>query len=202
MRRRFRAACITLFCLGAGACSWPEADPALRYEHWLHAGHQSEVAAYVEYLRKAQVDGIVPAPALLRSGRRWRRCGFDEFAVPPRTHWPAMTSTLKLVAELQGAGILTQSEVASAWRSRAFNQCEGGSPMSRHLDNNALDFDLAQAADVEALCGYWRRQGRAKRFGLGFYSPRAIHVDTAGFRTWGTDHHRGTSLCERPAPAR
>ena len=39
------------------------------------------------------------------------------------------------------------------------------------------------------------RHGAEHRFGLGFYSPTRIHVDTAGFRTWGRDYTRRTSLC-------
>lgn len=109
-----------------------------------------------------------------------------------------MKPTLKLTAELKAAGILTTAKVASAWRSATFNQCEGGSPGSRHLANNALDFDIAgQGIDVRVLCRYWRKHGAASRFGLGFYSPGKIHVDTSGFRTWGSNHHRDTSLCAR-----
>jgi uncharacterized protein YcbK (DUF882 family) len=111
-----------------------------------------------------------------------------------------MTPTLQLVAELRATGVLSGERVASAWRSRELNDCEGGSSRSRHLENNALDFDVAGGADVVALCGFWRRHGVRHRFGLGFYSPTAIHVDTSGFRTWGHDRHRGTSLCERNAP--
>ena len=49
--------------------------------------------------------------------------------------------------------------------------------------------------DVRRLCAYWRTRGAARKFGLGFYSPTEIHVDTSGFRTWGEDYHRGSSLC-------
>jgi hypothetical protein len=193
--RWWRAGGIALPCLFAAACSSPAPDPASRYERWLQAGHRHEVAAYVAHLRKERLDAIVPPQQLLRSGRRWRRCGVDEFAVPPRANWTAMTPTLQLLADLQARGLLTQATVASAWRSPAFNACEGGSSMSRHLHNNALDLDVAHGVDIGALCGYWRRHGMARRFGLGFYSTGAIHVDTSGFRTWGHDHHRATSLC-------
>ena len=65
----------------------------------------------------------------------------------------------------------------------------------------AIDFDLPASADaVPRLCAFWRTHGPALKLGLGFYSPTTIHVDTAGFRTWGSDHHRATSLCVVSAP--
>lgn len=198
--RDARAGRLALLCLGVAACS-PSAPEPARYEQWLQAGHRDEAAAYVAYLHEQGLDAVVPPRQLLRSGRRWRWCGADEFAVPPRDQWAAMKPTLQLVADLQSRGIIAKATIASAWRNRAFNACEGGSSMSRHLHNNALDFDLAQEVDVRALCGYWRTHGDARKFGLGFYSTGAIHVDTSGFRTWGHDHHRGTSLCERAAIA-
>jgi hypothetical protein len=186
----------------AGCDLHPGPDSAQRYQQWLKSGHEAQVATYTAYLRDQGLEGIVPIPDLLRSGRRWRRCQAEEFSLPPHAQWSAMTPTLELVAELRAAGVLRGARVASAWRSREFNDCEGGSPRSRHLENSALDFDVIGGADVMVLCRYWRTQGAARRFGLGFYSPTAIHVDTSGFRTWGRDHHRGTSLCERAAPAR
>lgn len=192
-------ACVVL-CLGIAACS--ESDPALRYQRWLEMGHQREVEEYTRYLRTEHLDEVAPIAGLLRSGRRWRYCRTDEFAVPPRESWAAMKPTLALVTELRAAGILGDVQIASAWRSPAFNKCEGGSTRSRHLDNNALDFDVAGHVDVARLCDYWRKHGAARRFGLGFYSPGEIHVDTTGFRTWGHDYHRGTSLCENTPPAR
>ncbi|WP_460734908.1 D-Ala-D-Ala carboxypeptidase family metallohydrolase [Lysobacter tyrosinilyticus] len=110
-----------------------------------------------------------------------------------------MKPTLQLVADLRATGILKDVVVASAWRSPSFNRCEGGSSASRHLTNNALDFDIRGTLDVIGLCAYWRTHGAARKFGLGFYSPTEIHVDTSGFRTWGYDYHRATSLC---TPAR
>lgn len=35
----------------------------------------------------------------------------------------------------------------------------------------------------------------ALAMGLGFYTPTKIHIDTSGYRTWGNDYRRGTSLC-------
>lgn len=76
------------------------------------------------------------------------------------------------------------------------NHCAGGATSSRHLQNNAIDFDLPERpGHVAALCAWWRTHGPKTRMGLGFYTPAAIHIDTSGFRTWGTDRTRRTSLC-------
>jgi len=200
LARAFGLVLLALVVASCGTRSVP--GPAERYRQWLRAGHEAEVAAYAAYLRDQGAGNVLPLPELLRSGRRWHGCRTEEFSVPPRAQWPAMPSTLKLVAELRSTGMLEEARVASAWREPGFNRCEGGSSRSQHLENNALDFDVADGVDVAALCGYWRRHGAARRFGLGFYSPGAIHVDTAGFRTWGRDHHRGTSLCEQHVPIR
>lgn len=186
-----------LLCLAAAACVRSESSTA-RYQRWLETGHRDEVSAYEAYLRENKLDRIVPLDGLLRSGRRWRRCGTDEFAVPPRPDWKSMEATLRLVNDLKVAGVLNRAQVASGWRDPVFNRCEGGNSQSRHLGNNALDFDIAGGgANVDALCAYWRRHGAAQRFGLGFYSRERIHVDTSGFRTWGRTHHSDSSLCVR-----
>lgn len=193
---------VALLCLGIVACSPPPESAERRYQHWLEAGHRAQAASYEAYLRAQGVDGILPLHGLLRSGRRWRLCGVDEFALPPHADWARMKPTLVLVADLRAAGILRNVTVASAWRSPAFNGCEGGSSASRHLTNNALDFDIHNSVDVRRLCAYWRTHGVARKFGLGFYSSTQIHVDTSGFRTWGHDHRRGSSLCMQATPPR
>ena len=105
--------------------------------------------------------------------------------------------TLRVVAQLQTMGIVTGANMRSGYRSPDVNECSGGSSRSRHVLNNALDFDLADDRYVTALCDFWRRQGPSLRMGLGFYTPTKIHIDTRAHRTWGSDHRRGTSLCVR-----
>ena len=134
--------------------------------------------------------------ALLRTSRRWRICLHDEFATPPPALQPNIESTLRVVARLHDAGLLDPALARSGWRGPRVNRCAGGASSSRHLQNNAIDFDLPERPDnVTALCAWWRTHGAKARMGLGFYTPTAIHIDTAGFRTWGSDRTRRTSLC-------
>lgn len=189
-------AVVCLLATSLIACAPKPQTREQRFANWLSAGHGAEVAAYHDYLRQYQLDGILPMSQLLRSARRWRRCGVDEFAVPPRSEWPSMRSTLELVHDLDRAGFLDGSEVASAYRDEALNRCEGGSRQSRHRTNNALDFDLAPGnRGIASLCAYWAAHGSMRKFGLGFYTGRKVHIDTSGFRTWGADHTRRSSLC-------
>lgn len=139
---------------------------------------------------------------LLRSGRRWRICGAPEFALPPKPAWPDTLRTLRLIGELRRAGLLDRAEITSGYRDPALNGCEGGSSRSRHVSGGAYDFDLAGDAPARELCGFWRRRGEATGFGLGFYDRRHLHIDSAGFRTWGGDYSRRTSLCLGSAQAR
>ena len=173
-------------------------DPRRRFQAWREA-HRAPVDAYARYLDAQGVGAIVPLPELLRTGRSWRKCG-DEFAVPPARMWHAMVPTLRLLADLRARGVLPGSvRIDSAWRDPAFNACAGGAPRSKHLFNGAVDLEWKAPPEAMArLCEAWEREGQARGWGLGFYSPTRLHLDTSGFRTWGTDHHYGTSLCFRP----
>lgn len=187
-----------VFSIGLLACS-PGLDPrpqSARYDHWLSQGGQVSMQRYRDYLARHGVADVLPMPQLLTSARRWRLCRASEFAVPPSSSWPSMVQTLQLVRDLQHARLLPAATVASGYRDERLNACEGGSSRSRHIVNSALDFDLStDPALTQRLCTFWRRHGARHRFGLGFYRPGQIHVDTAGFRTWGTTFRRDSSLC-------
>lgn len=195
----------------SAACTRSQPPTADAWRDWLaRDAHGAEVMAYAAYLRDAGVGEVVPMSALLRSSRRWRVCGHDAWAVPPRALWPELLPTLRLIARIETDTGIRLDAVRSGWRSEAVNRCARGAARSRHLQNLALDIDLATsppAATAHAaggsganstmtlICGFWRRHGAQASMGLGFYSPTHIHIDTAGFRTWGSDHRRGTSLC-------
>lgn len=198
MPRHRRAGACTLALLAA-ACTpgtTPESprDAAARFDAW-RAPHATEIAALDAHLASRGVAGVMPLHALLRTSRRWQACGHAEFAIPPRAHWDRIVPTLRVVRELRDAGVLDPALGRSAWRSPAMNTCAGGSTRSRHLTFQAFDFDLPDATRVARLCRFWRQRGPALGLGLGFYAPTLIHVDTTGYRTWGSDHRRGTSLC-------
>lgn len=177
------------------ACARPAPDAAQRHDRWRASAEAAGLVDYERTLADAGVGDVMPMRALLRSSRRWQACGAPEFLLPPPERAAAIVPTLRVARRLQAMGIVEADGVRSGYRSAALNRCSGGSGRSRHLLNNALDFDLADATRVAALCAFWRTEGPALAMGLGFYTPTKIHLDTGGYRTWGTDHRRGTSLC-------
>ena len=178
------------------SCAAPAPSPETRYQRWLAAGHRQDALHYRGYLQRESATDAVPMNALLRTSRRWRICLHDEFSIPPPELWRNMPPTLRVVRELRDARILDPALARSVYRDAEVNRCAGGSAGSKHRENRAIDFDLPPSPDnVARLCAFWRTRGPELKLGLGFYTPTAIHLDTAGFRTWGSDHHRSTSLC-------
>lgn len=165
------------------------------FAHW--AGDH-ETRAFRQMLVDARLYGVVPIHQLLRSASDWRLCRASPFAVAPSGQWPAVRSTLALIRTLEQQGILRQFEVVSAFREPKLNACAGGAVGSAHTRAFAVDLLLPDWADPNPLCTFWQQQGQAWNMGLGRYPSGRIHLDTAGYRTWGGDGSAGSSFCTRP----
>ncbi|NIE74094.1 DUF882 domain-containing protein [Pantoea sp. Ap-967] len=152
-----------------------------------------------EMLVQARLYGVVPIHQLLRSASDWKLCHASPFAVPPAANWPAVRSTLSLLAALGEQGILRQFEVVSAYRDPALNRCAGGAAGSAHTRAFAVDVLLPAWADPNPLCRFWQQHGQDWNMGLGRYPSGRIHIDTAGYRTWGGDGSSGSSFCSKPS---
>ena len=152
-----------------------------------------------EMLVDARLYGIVPIHQLLRSASDWRLCNASPFAIPPTRQWPAVRSTLQLIKTLADGGQLRQFEVVSAYRDPQLNVCAGGAVDSAHTRAFAVDVLLPDWADPNPLCRFWQQHGQQWNMGLGRYPSGRIHIDTAGYRTWGGDGSAGSSFCPRPA---
>ncbi|KHL75251.1 peptidase M15 [Pseudomonas putida] len=151
-----------------------------------------------EMLVDARLYGVVPIHQLLRSASDWRLCKASPFAVPPPGNWPAVRSTLALISTLEKQGILRQFEVVSAYRDPGLNRCAGGAVGSAHTRAFAVDVLLPAWADPNPLCRFWQQHGQAWGMGLGRYPTGRIHIDTAGYRTWGGDGSAASSFCSKP----
>jgi hypothetical protein len=103
-----------------------------------------------------------------------------------------------LIKTLDEQGILRQFEVVSAYRDPSLNACAGGAPSSAHMRAFAVDLLLPAWADPNPLCRFWQQHGQAWNMGLGRYPSGRIHIDTAGYRTWGGDGGAGSSFCSKP----
>ena len=164
------------------------------------------VREYEKFLARHDVAGIVPSFELLRSARDWQKCGSSEYAVPNRELWNNSLSTLRVFKYLIAAKVLTDFEVTSVYRDLPLNQCAGGASSSKHLFNSAIDFrigpEVPQPQDYAfientkfKLCQFWAQHGQSLNLGIGLYSSGQIHIDTQGYRTWGPDLTRNTSMC-------
>jgi hypothetical protein len=155
-----------------------------------------DAAGFTQMLADNQIDGIVPLYQLLRTASDWQACAAEPFSVPPPSLWPSVKSTLQLLKALSSEQILSEFEVVSAYRDPELNACAGGAPKSAHTRAFAVDLLIAAPDDAAArLCAFWKLQGARWNMGLSQYATGRIHIDTAGYRTWGDDFTNKTSFC-------
>lgn len=175
-----------------------DARSAAHFATW-RATREATVTPFAQHLAEAGLHAVVPLHELLRSASDWQRCDAEPFAVPPAAQWPAVLQVLRLLRQLRADGALGEFEVVSAYRDESLNRCAGGAPRSAHLRHFAVDLLPRHGTDpAAALCTFWRTQGAAWAMGLSRYPSGRIHVDTAGWRTWGADHRGGSAWCTAP----
>ena len=126
--------------------------------------------------------------------------------MPNRELWNNSLSTLRVFKYLIAAKVLTDFEVTSVYRDLPLNQCAGGAGGSKQVFNAALDFRIGSETPdhieqihieitIKKLCEFWIEQGEVLNMGLGVYASGQIHIDAAGYRTWGVDHRYSSSPC-------
>lgn len=186
---------LLLVILLPGCVFFKKPTDAERYAVWSKK-YGDEILAYQHFLDARAVGDIVPMFQVLKSARDWKRCKAEPFSMPPKELWPNIIPTLQVVKKFKSEGVLINPIAASVYRDPVLNVCVGGSPKSKHMQLNAIDFDIdATPESLETLCNAWRTQGPELKLGLGFYTPTRIHLDTLGYRSWGTDFTHKTSLC-------
>jgi uncharacterized protein YcbK (DUF882 family) len=154
------------------------------------------VDLFAGHLQAESVSEVIELHQLLRSASSWQQCNAEPFALPPREQWADVVSALRLVKELVTRGILGRFEVHSAYRNAELNECAGGAAESAHLRTFAVD--LVPLDDLDPgplLCRFWTEHGRSWNMGLGRYPSGRIHIDTSGYRTWGTDDTGKSAYC-------
>ncbi len=177
------------------------------YRSWISSGdNQTRAREYENFLERNNVGNLIPSFELLKTARDWEKCGRSQYMVPNRELWNNALPTIQVFKYLVAAKILTDFEVTSVYRDLPLNQCAGGASSSRHLFNSAIDFRIGpenpQPQDylyIEntkfRLCQFWSQYGQSLNMGLGLYASGQIHIDTQGYRTWGPDHTRASSMC-------
>lgn len=184
----------------------PKNMPA-SYRQWLITGdNQARAREYERFLEQNNVGNIIPSFELFKTARDWQKCGSPEYMVPNRELWANQLPTLKVFKYLVASKVLTDFEVTSVYRDLPLNQCAGGASSSRHLYNSAIDFrigpEFPHASDYQyiettkfKLCQFWTQYGQSLNMGIGLYASGQIHIDTQGFRTWGPNLTRHSSMC-------
>ncbi len=184
-----------LLCLSAFTAVAQETRDATSFALWKDK-NAAAVADFQAHLKSAELDSVVALHELLRTASAWQDCHAEPYAVPPRDQWPSVVSVLQLLKALTAQQILGSFVVHSAYRGPELNQCAGGAPKSAHLRSFAVDFVPLSAEDITSkMCKFWREHGREWQMGFSRYPSGRMHVDTAGYRTWGSDHSGKSAVC-------
>ena len=158
------------------------------------------VDSFAGYLQAQDLSDVIALHQLLRSASSWQECNAEPFAVPPQEQWAEVVTVLRLVKDLVARGILGRFEVHSAYRNAELNQCASGAAGSAHLHTFAVDLVPLEDIDPSSLlCRFWSEHGRTWNMGLGRYQSGRIHIDTSGYRTWGSDHAGKYAYCTSAA---
>jgi hypothetical protein len=168
------------------------------FRSWLRSGdHRAQAIHFQRYLARFGVEDVLPPQELLRTARDWRGCGMP-FEVPPPAYWTRIISTLRFIRD-EIRPRIGRVEAVSSYRNPHLNRCAAGAPKSAHVGFWGVDLvpatSISQQQLVARLCALHREKGRVAKFGLGFYGGLRFHVDTKGYRLWGSDNRTGTSPC-------
>ena len=202
-KRTLIAACAALAMLSTGTASAQSVAPGQSkadYLAWLAQSpdNREKVRSFRDFLAQNKVQDVVPVWQLVRTSSSWRQCSADRFEVAPAQQWSNIVTTLAFVKdEVQPA--IGEVEALSGFRNDHLNDCSNGKPASAHRMFFAMDLvpaaDIARGDMVAKLCTAHARSGAEYRTGLGFYSGSRFHVDSSGFRKWGSDGRGASSPC-------
>ena len=170
------------------------------YHAWLAQSpeNRESVRSFRDFLAAKQVQDVVPVWQLVRTSSSWRECSAGRFEVAPAQQWENIVTTLAFVKnEVEPA--IGDVEPLSAFRNEQLNGCSNGAPKSAHRMFFAMDLVPAAAIDrgemITQLCSAHAQRGPQYSTGLGFYSGMRFHVDSSGFRKWGSNGRGATSPC-------
>jgi hypothetical protein len=170
------------------------------YLAWLarDPGVRASVLSFKSYLHAAGVEDVVPTWQLVRTASMWRECAGPRFEVAPPAEWPHLAQTLGFV-RAHVEPVIGAVEAVSGYRSEGLNQCSGGARESAHRHFYALDLvpaaAIARQGLIASICRIHAWRGPQYDIGLGFYAGTRFHVDSKGFRKWGSDGKGATSPC-------
>ncbi len=203
MQQIIRIAALALAALFASpslASSPAEGQSKADYLAWLakSPAARAKVLGFKSFLDMKKVDGVIPTWQLVRTASMWRECNGPRFEVAPFTEWNHIAETLRFVAN-HVEPVIGEVEALSGYRNGDLNQCSGGAKASAHRHFFALDLtpvrDIGRSAMIRSLCRIHQWRGGGYGIGLGFYTGLRFHVDSKGFRKWGSNGRGETSPC-------
>jgi hypothetical protein len=170
------------------------------YHAWLAQAPENReaVLSFRTFLAEQGVDGVIPTWQLVRTSSAWKQCNAGRFEVAPAGQWSNIVRTLRFVKE-EVTPAIGEVEALSVFRNERLNSCSRGAKASAHRMFFAMDLvpasDISRSDMIRSLCAAHARSGRTFDAGLGFYSASRFHVDTSGYRKWGTDGRGASSPC-------
>jgi hypothetical protein len=195
----------------AVAKAMPPSPYPADFQAWLVANPDqvAQFEALKAYLTREGVADVLPLWQLVQTETQEAatKCEIAGYAVPPRTIWPTIVPTLRLVRD-EIVPLLGPVKVLSSFRTPGANKCSLGAPESPHKRYSALDLAMVdpipQKEMFAKLCKHWYGLSPSWGYGLGAYYVRGypaynqegrFHVDSLGRRTWGYSYGAYTSHC-------
>lgn len=200
LRRLGALLALALFAVPAAAQSVAEGQNRADYLAWLarEPAARAQVLSFKTFLEMKDVDEVVPVWQLVRTASMWRECSGPRFEVAPIAEWQHIAGTLSYVKN-HVEPVIGKVEALSGYRNEELNECSGGARQSAHRHFFALDLTpvsgIARPAMMRSLCAIHDFRGDEYDIGLGFYSGMRFHVDSKGFRRWGSNGRSATSPC-------
>jgi hypothetical protein len=135
------------------------------------------IGDYAEFIAKLKLTRVTPMQVIeahaKSHGSVWN-------TLPPKSMWPRMAPTLKVIDRVGGVLGEPVREIVSAYRAPAYNaRCSGARRGSWHQANVAVDVKFATSPSKVAVVA---RSLRARGYfsgGVGRYSS-FTHIDTRG----------------------
>ena len=145
---------------------------------WVRKEGERKIQSYAHYLKSLRLKFVSPEQVIKAHARRK---GSTWNSLPPMSMWRAMGGSLKAADRLGATLGMPVKNVASAYRSPAYNRrCPGAKRNSWHLRNYALDLQFNTSPyKVARAARYLREKGHFKG-GVGRYST-FTHIDTRGY---------------------
>ena len=155
----------------------PSLDLRLLPKTWVALQGERQIQSYVRFLEELCLKYVDPLQIIQAhaktQGSLWN-------TLPPRSMWRSMGGTLKAVDHVAATIGQPVREVASAYRSPAYNRrCSGAKSSSWHLQNFALDLKFQASPGTVARAARSVRAKGVFKGGIGRY-PSFVHIDTRG----------------------